>query len=141
MDAKLIIPHRVNREFVQSHPKWIFVYSNDHARHGAEGMCWHFVGEPNAFQVSTCVKKCLNSRYFNDNNPEHLKWVDEDIDAIPLDRGPILVIPRIGLGCSRMKELAPKLYAHMWARLKKIKAEYTVDYGTTSCFVIQPCYP
>lgn len=115
------LPARISREFVQAHPELIFVYSNDHQRHGLEGMAWFFEGEPNAFQVSTCVKKCKNSRYFNDGNEEHWRWIRQEITAIPKDGRPIIVIQKMGLGCSRMKELAPKLYKFMCSELDKIK--------------------
>ena len=118
---QVTIPHRVHRSFVQAHTEWIFVFSNDHEKHGLEGMAWFFEGEPNAYQVSTCVKKCKNSRYFNDSNPTHWQWVEDEVARIPLDDRPIVVMPKIGLGCSRMKELAPKLYTRMWELLDAIR--------------------
>jgi hypothetical protein len=119
---KIKVPCHITREFVKAHPELIFVFSNDHAKHGLEGMAWHFEGEPNTYQVSTCVKKCKNSRYFNDSNDTHWQWIREEISAIPLDGRPIVVVPKIGLGCSRMKELAPKMYKFLIDELNKIKS-------------------
>ncbi len=120
--VSIILPHRVNRMFVKEHPEWIFVYGNDLHGQGMEGMGFFFSGFPNAFMVPVCHKLCANKRYFYDTAyglwaPEIKKAVDE----IPRDGRPILPMPKIGFGCSRMKELAPLLYKYLWSLLDEIR--------------------
>ena len=116
------IPSRINRSFIQAHPDWIFVYSNDLLRKGCEGMAWHFIGEPNTFMVPTMYKYCNNPKYFQDINYDYWSEVILGaINAIPRDGRPIVVVEKIGMGCSRMHEFAPRLLALIKSELNKIK--------------------
>ena len=118
----IIIPHRVLRSFVVNHREWIFLYSNDYFQQGAEGMAWYFQGEPNAFSIPTCYKMCLSQRHFYDHSFDNIKnYLDAAFAVIPTDGRPIIPMPKMGLGCSRMKELAPKCYDYMMSKINAIK--------------------
>lgn len=124
------IPRRINRVFVRDHPNWIFVYSNDLIERGLEGMVWHFKGFSNAFMVPTAQKICANSIYFRDTGFTE-NAIREAVAKIPSDKGPIIPVPKIGLGCSRMKELAPLSYELLWNLLNQIKyPNIEVDYSS-----------
>jgi hypothetical protein len=116
------LPARIFRSLVQKNPQWIFVYSNDYQNKGCEGMAWHFYGEPNAFMVPTMKKMCRSAtdKYWRDD----VQWIQdvviEAIAKIPRDNRPIIPVRKMGWGCSRMAEFAPKLHLLMWTELNKI---------------------
>lgn len=115
------IPHKILRSFIQQHPEWNFVYGYDRIKRGMLGQCWQTVGEPNCFPVTTVQKLCPSgSRYLNDYSKEHQQWILDDVERIPRNK-PIIVFRKIGQGCSRMEELAPRLWSLMYMRLNEIK--------------------
>lgn len=121
MSNKIIqIPHHISRTFIQQHPEYTFVYGQDHIRRGIMGQSWVCGGEPNCFPITTVQKLCPSgSRYLSDSNLEHEQWIEKDLDLVPRDK-PIIVFRRIGEGCSRMKEFAPRLHAELKEVLFKI---------------------
>lgn len=126
------IPYRISRSFIQSHPNYIFVYATDVVGRGCEGHEWQAKGEPNAYGIPTIYKLCPSSSvYFQDSRrEEQWEYIIKAFEKIPRDQGPIIPFRKIGLGCSRMHELAPKMFAEMWKLIDLIKApdiEYIYD--------------
>lgn len=124
-------PHRISPAFIQEHPNWIFVYSTDASSKGGMGMQWQMAGFPNSFPVPTLIKFCANKVFFDDyllqNN---IAVIDSFIRRIPFDiNKPLIVPPKLGLGCARMKEMAPKTYWYLMSQLKLKTPPY--DYKTT----------
>jgi len=121
MEEEIVIPIKCHRVFIQQHKEWIFLYSNDYFNKGCEGMAWQFVGEENAFMLPSCYKMCANQRHFHDGRFEHAKLcMDEWFNKIPQNKI-IIPMPKMGLGCSRLKELAPKCYEYYKSLIDKIK--------------------
>lgn len=118
----LIVPHKISRSFIQQHPDWIFVYSFDVVGKSFFGQANAAHGEPNAYPVPVLYKYCASGRVcFEDSrSDEQWPYVQKALDSIPLDKGPIIPFRRMGLGCGRMKEFAPKMYKKMWEELDKI---------------------
>jgi hypothetical protein len=111
MSTKIIVPRIIYRSFVQQHPEWIFVYGDNMMGNGMLGQPWHMSGEPNTFSVPTCVKPCRSNRYFSDEQSQYYTdIIYKAFYLIPNDGRPIIVLRRIGEGCSRLSEICPKLF-------------------------------
>lgn len=122
MENKIIIPHHISRSFIRSHQEYIFVYGKDYYEIGMMGQMWVAHQEPNCFGIPTCTKLCpSNKQYLNDYNNLHMQRLVDALSKIPNDGRPIIVFRRIGMGCSRMFELAPVLYSFMMKELSLIK--------------------
>ena len=121
----LEIPHRISRTFIRAHPDWIFVYSTDVIGRGMEGQEWQCKGESNAYGVPTVYKFCPSSAvYFQDaRSEEQWQYIIEAFLKIPTDKGPVIPIRKIGLGCSRMREFAPKMLTELQKLLAGISCE------------------
>ena len=120
MQNEITVPNRITHGFIVARPQWNFVYGQDKMQRGIMGQAWTAGKEPNTFPVFTCHKLCTSgSVYFTD--AEHWR-VDmlASIAAIPRDK-PIICFHKIGQGCSRMKEFAPKLHAEMVKLLNEIQ--------------------
>lgn len=84
------------------------------------GQAWYIGGEPNSFSVCTVEKYCSNPAYFHDGEFNRIsKMINEQVAEIPRDK-PIIILPKIGLGCSRMREFAPKCYTYLCEQLNNI---------------------
>lgn len=124
---QLIIPAHISKTFVQQHEELIFVYGYDVRGLGMEGQPWVFHGEDNCYPVPTLERYCPSQKtYFDDNAFTHYaNIIDNAIDKIAqqafMSKKPVIVCPKIGRGCSRLHEIAPRLYAHMTRRLNQIK--------------------
>lgn len=121
---KIILPLYISRGFISSHREWIFVYgaSNDGKGFFGQTYCCH--GEPNAFPVPTMFKICnsATNKYFDDNQYDYfVKFIDDKLSNIPLNRGPIIPFRNIGRGHSEMYLKAPKLYEHLMFKLSLIQ--------------------
>jgi len=146
----IIVPYRITEKFIRDHPELTFVYSSDLEGKGGLGMQWFMAGPSNSYPVPTLVKFCANSVYFQDAQeygnyhpfgyhaiPESgLKYnqskIDEAISFIPKNN-PIIVPPKIGLGCARMKEYCPRTYAYLRSELNKIMCkDVKIDYSYIS---------
>ena len=121
----------IYRPFIQEHPQWIFLYGDTIYKNGMLGQPWHTVGEPNCFGIPTCIKHCRSNRYFSDGQFE--QWsieIDKAIFLVPEDGRPVIPLRKMGEGCSRLKELCPKLFAHLQSRLKLIAySNIKIDYN------------
>lgn len=128
MEPKIIIPRYISRKFIQSHSSWTFLYGHDYLRKGCLGQSWEFYDEPNTFPIFTAYKWCANPSYFSDSQDSFEK-VDESFAAIPTTQ-PIIPCPKLGEGCSRLREFAPRLLQHIKNKLQVIAYPYIeIDYG------------
>lgn len=119
---EMLLPVYVKRQFVIDHPKCIFVYSFDVAGKSFFGQANELHGEPNAFPVPVRWKGCKTSGFFSDASLHEIcNLIDIAIQSIPKQFGPIIPLPKIGLGASRMKEFAPRCYVYLMQELNKIK--------------------
>jgi len=119
---EIVIPYHISRTFITEHREFNFLFGNDLGQKGILGQAWICYGEPNAFQITTVIRLCPSFRtFFSDNQfEEHKKHIDDSLSKIPRDK-PIIPLPKIGEGCSRMKEKAPKLFKYMTEQINKIK--------------------
>jgi len=126
----IIIPYRITEKFIREHQELTFVYSTDLRNHGGLGMQWFMAGCPNSFPIPTLVKFCANSEYFSDYQLKDNTTIFESwIKCIPTDR-PLIVPPKIGLGCARMKEKCPLTYKYLREELNKMMShDYKIDYS------------
>ena len=123
------LPIRISRKFVTEHPDWIFIYGNDYFQKGCLGQAWEFANEPNTFRVPTLYKYCANPVFFTDSNFDEWSYrIKCEIDVINVLDKPKIVVRKIGEGCSRMKELAPRLFEYMTNRLKQVATPTEIDY-------------
>ena len=123
------LPIRISRKFVTEHPDWIFIYGNDYFQKGCLGQAWEFANEPNTFRVPTLYKYCANPVFFTDSNFDEWSWkIAESVEKLPRYDKPIIVVRKIGEGCSRMKELSPRLFQYMNEVLQNIATPTEIDY-------------
>lgn len=128
------LPYKITNAFVKAHPDYIFLYGNDVMKKGCFGQS-AIAGYENTICIHVLYKFCASgARYFTDGDTEAKRIIDFDISCIPLDGRPIIPLRRIGEGCSRMKELAPKLHAYMVERIDAIKHphllwDFNIRYG------------
>lgn len=120
---KIIIPGRIYRKFIQSHPEYIFIYGCDYFNKSFFGQSNHAFGEPNAFGVPTIYKICASGiHFFDDGMFDFFKGIiDERIGKIPTGEKPIIPFPKIGCGYSEMDRKAPKLYNYLKSKIDTIK--------------------
>ena len=133
MESKVIIPHRVTRAFVAQNPELIFVYGCDVVGKACLGQAWSCHGEPNAFGIPTMIKYCSAKVHYHDvaDSATYKQYIEQAIAKIPRDGRKIIVLPKIGMGCSRMYELSPKLYNFMIAALDLIRYKNVeIDYSS-----------
>ena len=126
-NSQIVIPGYINRNFVQNHIEYIFVYSIDIQLSRIDGQPYEFAGEPNTFPVPTLVRYCPSQKTFFDDNDftRYANIMDESIDKIAqqafISKRPVIPCPKIGMGCSRLHEIAPKLFKYLTERLNLIK--------------------
>lgn len=122
----LRIPVPITRAFVHQHKECIFVYGIDMQCSSIQGQPFEFAGEPNAYPVPTLERYCPSQKtLFNDSLFTHYANImDDAIDKIARDafygKKFVIVCPKIGMGCSRLHDVAPRLYAYMTKRLTLI---------------------
>jgi hypothetical protein len=120
--GEICIPSHISQTFVRQHEDYTFVYGYDVRKLGMEGQPWVFVGEPNAFPVPVLVRYCPSSKtFFNDAEYNIYKAIIDDwISVIPLNK-PVIPCPKIGMGCSRLNEIAPILFSYLTKKIDAIK--------------------
>lgn len=125
----IIIPYKIFRSYVQKHPEMIFLYGHDYLRRGCLGQAWELYNEPNTYAVPTLYKYCANAVFFQDCCYDtHVQQISSFLLKIPNDGRPVIPCRKIGEGCSRMKEFAPKLFAWLQKQLTLIATPHEIDY-------------
>ena len=128
----IIVPYRITEKFIRDHPELTFIYSSDTRNKGGLGMQWFIAGPANSFPVPVLFKFCANPEYFRDEfhdfNKKATDIIDEYLSIIPKNK-PIIVPPKIGLGCARMLEYCPITYEYLRMELNKIMShDFKIDY-------------
>jgi hypothetical protein len=119
----ITIPRIVQRSFVLKHPEIIFLYGHDVMDKGFFGHS-EIAHENNTYPIHTLYKFCNSgARYFDDNDSAIEGILKADFAAVPVDGRPVVALRRMGCGCSRMKELAPRYYNEMWNVLQRINVD------------------
>jgi hypothetical protein len=133
MGEVILLPYRITRRFIQSHPEWIFLYGCDYANKSFFGQSYSAFNEPNAFPIPTLLKVCNSSsdKRWRDSDFEDVKKkIDERISNVPRDGRPIIPFPKIGMGDSDMFKCAPALFNYMQEEIKKIAYPFIeIDYS------------
>lgn len=125
----LVIPYRLSREYIISHPELVFVHSRCFWPTIFVGPSEVCRGLNNCYGVPVRWKLCKSSGLFQDSQLGAITTaIEEAVAAIPTDR-PVILFPKIGNGDSRMSTLAPKAWAYLMSKLNAIKyPHYTYNY-------------
>lgn len=124
--ALLIIDY-INREFVRSHPDWLFVFGDNLLRTGYGGQAAAMRGEPNAVGVPTKKRPAMTEdAFFTDAEYEaNRAAIDAALAAVAqaLRAGRTVVLPAAGLGTGRaqLAERAPRTFAYLQQRLASLR--------------------
>lgn len=130
--SKIIIPARITKAFIKEHEKdFYFVYAvTVHASIAiGQGAVGHYY--TNCFGVPTKFRNCKSdsAAYFQDCQFDTLikPSIDRAIMDIPRDR-PIILFPKIGLGCADLPNSSPKSFEYLMEQLQKIATPTKLDY-------------
>ena len=94
----------ITREFVRSHPTWLFVFGDNLARKGLGGQAREMRGEPNAVGIATKRSPSMNSdAFFSDSDIHNVIVMGAIKDSFRilefhLLSGDVVVIPKNGVG-------------------------------------------
>lgn len=123
MEPEIIIPNWLYRGFIRANRNLTFVYSTDVNNYSNFGQAFNCKDEPNAYFIPTIWRLCKGNtqRFFTDYQFELTKpLIDNAIKRIPLNN-PIIVLPRLGMGCANLQEKAPLTLEYINKELSKIK--------------------
>ena len=126
--ASIEFTDNISREYVQSHPDEIFVYSENYLREGYGEESKEMRGEPNTVGIVTRKKSgTTEDSFFNDLEFEENKIkINEGIKEIIsfIDEGKKINFPTQGIGTdsSQLKLRAPKTYEFLIQTLKALRA-------------------
>lgn len=130
MTEPIIIPSRITRAFIRTHPEYTFLYSSTVHKEVPHGQASECMGEENVQRVPVRWSLCKSSGYFNDNA---LRDISVELRvAISLAEddyniGKIIIpFPKMGQGASRMMEFAPRAFDLMNRLVDKIKYQNIV---------------
>lgn len=113
---------RITREFIQQHRGITFVYGasvhfrNPDPEDSQEGTCWR---EPNTVGVPTCFWYCPMGRQdsmFHDSMFAVVTKHTIDLALAKITQ-PAVYLPKIGAGCSGLKQRCPKTYQYLISKL------------------------
>ena len=94
----------VTREFVRSHPNFLFVFGDNLAKEGLGGQAREMRGEPNAVGIATKRSPSMNSdAFFSDSDIHNVIIMGAIKDSFRileshLLSGGVVVIPKNGVG-------------------------------------------
>ena len=120
MTKLITVPRIITNGFCVARPQYIFLYGYD-----VQDKSWggHSLikGHENTFPVPTMFKFCNSgARYFADADRTCIQHIRFAIDAIKLDGRSVIPLRKMGQGCSRLQELAPRTFQFLQDELKKI---------------------
>lgn len=123
------IPRIIRRDFIRNHETlYYFLYSAPVSLAKSYGQIAEIL-DTCCYPVPTRWKLCRSSGFFNDNEFDDVsELIDSWLNDVPKDR-PVIPFLNIGCGGSRMRDLAPKLYAHLVKEIDKIKYPHIVYVG------------
>jgi hypothetical protein len=123
----------ISQDLMRAHPEWWFVFGDNEARVGRGGQAAVMRYEPNSIGVVTKRKPERDAdAYWSDADAEaHIAAFDADFDQVVerLRAGEVVVIPfdGIGTGMSELPVRAPRVYAHIQARIADVERRFGVD--------------
>lgn len=128
----IIIPHRITKEFLVKHKQdYYFVYAVTVMASIAAGQGTNAHYFEHCFGVPTKFRNCKSdgAAFFHDSKFDSMikLSIDRAIEDIPRDR-PIILFPKIGLGCADLLNKAPLTYEYLMTELNKIATPYKIDY-------------
>ena len=100
----VIFMSSITREFVRSHPTWLFVFGDNLAKKGLGGQAREMRGEPNAVGIATKRSPSMNSdAFFSDSDIHNVIIMGAIKDSFRilefhLLSGDVVVIPKNGVG-------------------------------------------
>lgn len=111
---------KLTRENIAKDREHNYVFSSSVHKAVARGQAAECLGLPNCFPVPVRWSMCASSGHFQDNCFRDVRIeIDVAISKIPTDK-PLIILPHIGWGHSRMRELAPKCYEYLMKELQKL---------------------
>jgi len=115
------LPYRITNGCCEYYKdKLIFLYGYDVMGKSMDGQAM-IKGHENTFPITTMYKFCNSgARYFTDADHACFEHIDSCFAAIPNDGRLIIPLRKMGEGCSRLKELAPRVHIYLYERLKAI---------------------
>lgn len=110
----------------------VYVYADDLTQKAWEGQAEECAYEPNSFAVPTRIWNCSTPEaQFRDCYLDcyHGSQIDAALECITAylnlhPRYKVVILPKIGRGCSRMNVLAPLCYAYLIKKLKQLDPFY-----------------
>lgn len=126
----ITVPYKFTRQYLQTHKELTFVYGCNLYMPSHMGQSEVCEGLMNCFSVPTKFRNCKsdNSAFFSDYQLDLI--VPSILAAISLipKHQPIILFPKIGMGCADLPNRAPKAFKFLTEELTKIKSKYTIDY-------------
>ena len=123
----IILKKWITRDFVKSHPNWIFVFGDNELRRGFGGQAKEMRGEPNSLGIRT--KKYPSDKYYafwtDDSYDENIKMINSDLELLKnyLNvSNKTIVIPADGIGSGKAKLAiyAPKTNKYLCEKIREI---------------------
>lgn len=120
METKqIVLPRIITNGFCVARPQYIFLYGYDVQDKSWGGQSL-IHGNKNTFPIPVMYKFCNSgARYFTDADSSCIGYIDLAFSRLPLHT---IIIPlrKMGEGCSRLKELAPRTFAYLQKELKAV---------------------
>ncbi len=130
MSDSLVHPIRIYRKQIQdTRLTHIYIYGTDRRNNSYKGQCAECIGEPNAFPIYTKWRDCsAQDAFFYDHQFDATSLLLDKECFGPLWRAvktrlptPIAIIfPKLGEGCSNLKNKSPKTYALIFYVFKEL---------------------
>lgn len=123
----------ITREMVRSEPNTLFLFGDNDQRTGLGGQAAAMRGEPNSVGVRTKAKPSMatDAMWSDANYSDNVKKIDADLEKVLAHKGKV-VIPEDGLGTgrARLKETAPRTFAHLQKKLAELADKPKADTTT-----------
>lgn len=106
----------ITRDFVRSHPDWIFLFGDNVARVGMAGQAKEMRGEPNSVGIPTkYAPHMFPNAFMTDNRLDfNIERINEAFSLLPPPPKTICIpVDGIGTGLAKLQEKAPRTFAHL----------------------------
>lgn len=117
---------RITRQHILANPKVMFIYADDLSRRSYKGQGAVCAGISNCYPITTKWRCCTEeSSYFTDIQFDLLikLQIDNDVRRIKEFKHKyksITILPKIGEGCAKLKQKAPKALAYIKEQLNSL---------------------
>lgn len=118
---------RITRQHILANPKVMFIFADDLSRRSYKGQGAVCAGISNCYPITTKWRCCTEeSSYFHDNQFDLLVKPQIILDLQRIlayyDKyKSIVIFPKIGEGCSKLKQKSPLAYNLIQEELNKIR--------------------